>query len=229
MKDVQKFGGIGALLQAGFFAALLVLDLFVLPGPSTLNEPAKALPFAATSPLLSILSLIYIPLFFGIILVALALYDRLQADSPGLVRFATVAGLIGAVLFVARGMIGFTGLAQLTHEYVQNPAGAGGAYLALRFVVSGLNVAAVFAVGWTILLASWAALQTGKLSRALNYVGLLAGAVGILSSVIPYGGLIGSGITLVWSVWLAVMLLVPQLERREAAVPAGARSAAGKQ
>jgi hypothetical protein len=108
---------------------------------------------------LTILSLIYVPLFFGILLVALALYDRLQADSPGLVQFATVAGLVSSVLFLARAMIGFAALAQLTQLYPHNPAGAGATYLALRFIVSGLNVAAVFAVGWTILLASWAALR----------------------------------------------------------------------
>jgi hypothetical protein len=222
MKDVQKLGGMGALLQAAFFAALLILDLLVLPGPGTLNNPAKALPFAANSPLLTILSLIYVPLFFGIILVSLALYDRLQVGSPGLVRFATVAGLISAVLFLARAMIGFTALAQLTQLYPNNPTGAGAAYIALRFIVSGLNVAAVFAVGWAILLASWAALRTGRLSRPLSSLGLLAGTVGILSSVIPYGGLIGAAITLVWALWLAAVLLLPQPIKHQTPVPARA-------
>ena|SRR5712691_9700813 len=83
MKDFQKVGGVGAFLQAAFFVMLFVYIFVVLPsqglaGPTALNDPAKALPFAANSPILSLVNLIFVPLVIGIILVVLALYERFK-------------------------------------------------------------------------------------------------------------------------------------------------------
>ncbi len=221
MKDFQKVGGVGAFLQAAFFVMLFVYIFVVLPsqglaGPTALNDPAKALPFAANSPILSLVNLIFVPLVIGIILVVLALYERLQAGSPGVVRIATAAGLVATALFLARAMIGFIAPPQLAQLYAHNPAEAGAAYLALSLVIGGLNNAAIFAVGSFQLLVSWAALRTGGLSKPLSYLGLLTGVVGILAFTIPLGGLIGAAITLVWSLWLGVVLLRAQPIKQEA-------------
>jgi hypothetical protein len=227
MKDFQKVGGVGAVLQAAFFVLLFVYVFVVLPsqglaGPTALTDPAKALPFAANSPILSLVNLIFVPLVIGIILVVLALYERLQGGSPGVVRIATAAGLVGTALFLARAMIGFVAPSPLAQLYAHNPAGAGAAYIALSSVIGGLGDAATFAVGSFQLLVSWAALQRGGLPKPLSYLGLLAGAVGILAFTIPQGGLIGAAIALVWSLWLGVVLLRVQSIKQEATATAEA-------
>jgi hypothetical protein len=63
--------------------------------------------------------------------------------------------------------------------------------------------------GLWLLLVSWAALRSGGLPRALNVVGVVAGAAGVLTVAPPldaFGALFGIG-QLVWFVWLGAFML----------------------
>ena len=64
----------------------------------------------------------------------------------------------------------------------------------------------LFALGWWVFLASWAALRAGALPRWLNYVGLLTGAVEIMGFIVPLQPL-SPLLQLVWSAWLGITLL----------------------
>ena len=73
-------------------------------------------------------------------------------------------------------------------------------------VADGLLTAAIFASGWFVFLASWAALR-GGLPKILSYLGLLFGAVSILAFAIPPFILIGVLLGIVWGIWLGIVLL----------------------
>jgi hypothetical protein len=64
--------------------------------------------------------------------------------------------------------------------------------------------------GLLTLLVSLAALRTGGFPKGLNILGLLAGAVGIIS-IVPglsemMGGIFGL-ISIIWFIWLGIVLL----------------------
>jgi hypothetical protein len=63
--------------------------------------------------------------------------------------------------------------------------------------------------GVWVLLISWAALKTDGLTKGLNFLGLLVGALGIISILPGLTDLTGLfGISqMIWFVWLGIVLL----------------------
>ena len=209
MKGLQKIGAIGALLLGVSFVLLILGDAVIEPGLG-LNSPADGINPAKVFPVVATLRLVFsIPILFGVAtsLTALALDERLQARAPAVMRISTAAGLIAASLFLAAGIFSFVGLPELAGVYADNPASVTPAVFAVAdAVATGLLTAAVFASGWWVLLASWAALR-GGLPKILNYVGLLFGAVSILAFVIPPFLAVGGFVGLVWAFWTGIALL----------------------
>jgi hypothetical protein len=211
MKNLQKIGGIAALVQGILFIVFPLFLFVILPsqglqattGPNFLADPAIVLTAASTTALVSIFGLLDVPIAVSLILIVLALHERLQADSPMMMRIAAGAGLVGTVLFLAVGMVRFTSISQLAALYSHDQAGVAAAYLAADTIVEGLNNAAVFAFGWWVLLASWAGLQTGGLPKLLCSLGLLLGVSGIITFVLPVPPVLG----IVWFPWLGAVLL----------------------
>lgn len=211
MKDLQKVGGYAAIAQGlGFVALLIILfTVFVPKGLTPPVDPAKEIAAAAGSPApFLIINLIVVLFSITIILVTLALNDRLQAGAPTRMRLAVIAATIGGALFLANGIISFTGYPPLvlTLSLTDNAA-AIATVRALDAVVEGLLSAAIFAYGASALLWGWGALSTKGLPMPLSYFVLLAGGVAVLSFVVPPFGLIGPVINVVWSLWLGWVLL----------------------
>jgi hypothetical protein len=208
MKGLQKIGAIGALLLGVAFVLLILGDAVIQPSLG-LNTPADLANPAKVFPLVSTLRLVFaVPILFGVAtsLTALALDERLQARAPALMRISTASGLAGAVLFLAAGIFSFVGLPELAGVYAENPASVTPAVFAVAdTVATGLLTAAIFASGWWVLLASWAALQ-GGLPKLLNYLGLLFGAVSILALIIPPLAAVGGFVGLVWAFWTGIAL-----------------------
>jgi len=211
MKGLQKIGGVAALIQGILFIVFPLFHFAILPslglaattGPNILADPAKVLPAASQSPLVTIFGLLDVPVAACLLLIVLALHERLQSDSPNMIRIATGSGLVGTVLFLAVGMGRFAGISQLSALYPQDQASVATAYLAASTVVEGLNSAAVFAYGWWVLLASWAGLKTGRLPKLLSYLGLLLGLTGIITFLFPVPPILG----IIWFLWLGAVLL----------------------
>ena len=215
MNGSQKAAGIGAILQGVFFAIVLVLIFAVLPGfgfqgPSDFANPAKVLPFVASQPLVAFW-LFPGDILFAVflILAVVGLYDRLQNNSPAIMRLATAAGLIATTLILANGTTG-NSVVQLARSYSQNPVASETAFLTLSLVSSngvGLVSGGIFAYGWWAVLVSWVALRAGFFPKPLNYLGVLFGAAGIGAIFIPPLGFLGPVVGIVWCVWLGVVLL----------------------
>ena len=148
---------------------------------------------------------------WGIVMVplTLALYERLKAGSPAIMQTATAIGLIWACIVIASGQVSKVGMNTVVDLYSTDPAQAVTAWLAIESVAKGLSSAGGEILGGTwVLLVSWAALRGRGLSRALNYFGVLVGAVGLFSVVIgePGTAIFGLG-KMVWSLWLGIVML----------------------
>ena len=150
---------------------------------------------------------------WGLVMVvlALALYERLKAGSPAMMQIATAIGLIWACVVIASGMVANIGMDTVVDLYGTDPSQAVTVWLAIESVADGLGGVGGEILGSTwILLVSWAALRGGELPRALNYFGVAISVAGILSVVPALFGVLGIIFGLgkiVWYIWLGIVML----------------------
>jgi hypothetical protein len=208
MNDQQKMGGVSALIAAATWVVGMVL-LFTLLAPFATGDEDPA--FLADNQAIIYIWNLIIYLVFGAFLVVLvlALFERLKAGSPAMVQTATVFGLIWAGLMFASGMVFNIGMETVLDLYGKDPAQAESVWLAVNSVHLGLGGGNEIVGGLWVLLLSWAALRAGGLPRALNYLGVLSGVAGILTLVPALemiGFIFGLGV-LVWFVWVGIVML----------------------
>ena len=211
MNNLQKIGGLAALYLAAAYLVGIVLFLFVLDYPNIV-DPAQKVALVVDKQVVIYLTNLILYVIFGVFLImlALALYERLKAGAPAMMQVATAIGIIWAGSLVASGMVANAGIAPIVALYGKDPAQAALTWLGVESVASGLGNGNGEVLGglWTLLI-SWAALRTGGLPKFLNYLGMVVGLVGIVSVIPGLSDLVGIfGISqLVWFVWLAMILL----------------------
>lgn len=209
--DLQRLGGVSALLEALIYATAIVYFLLILDYASV-TDPAEAVALlvANQASMYAMNLLAYV--VFGLLLVVLvlALHEHLQADAPVLMRPATVFGVVWAGLVVASGMIANVGAAAVVDLYATDPAGATALWMAIDPVVEGLGGGNEIVGGVWTLLVSVAAMRAGLLHRTVNYLGAVVGAAGIVSAI-PALADVGGGVFgllgLVWFAAVGVLLL----------------------
>ena len=211
MKNLQKLGGFAALYLAAAYLTGIVLFLFVLDYPS-ITEPAQKVALLVDKQMVIYITNMLMYVIFGIVLVVLtlALYERLNSASPALIRTATAIGIIWAGALIASGMVANAGIAPVVALYGKDPAQAALTWLAIESVADGLGGANGEILGGLFtLFVSWAALQVGGLPKGLGYLGILVGAVGIISIVPGLGDLSALfGMSqILWFIWLGIVLL----------------------
>lgn len=211
MKNLQKLGGFAALYLAAAYLTGIVLFLFVLDYPR-ITEPAQKVALLVDKQMVIYITNMLMYVIFGIVLVVLtlALYERLNSASPALIRTATAIGIIWAGALIASGMVANAGIAPVVALYGKDPAQAALTWLAIESVADGLGGANGEILGGLFtLFVSWAALQVGGLPKGLGYLGILVGAVGIISIVPGLGdlpALFGMS-QILWFIWLGIVLL----------------------
>src|SRR5512142_2063975 len=106
MKALQKFGGIAALYMAIAYLIGIVLFLVVLDYPS-LTDPAQKVALLVDKQMVIFSTNLLMYVFFGLFLIilSLALYDRLKVGAPVIMQMATVIGFIWAGSLMASGMV----------------------------------------------------------------------------------------------------------------------------
>lgn len=211
MKTLQKFGGLAALYMAvahliGIVIFLVVLDYLNLTDPAqkvALNVEKQAVIFSTNL-------LMYVFFGFALIVLSLALFDRMKAGAPALMQVATAVGIIWAGSLIASGMVANAGLATVVALEAKDPSQAVLVFQSIEAVANGLGNANGEILGgvWT-LLVSLAAFRAGRLTKGMNLLGAVVGAVGILT-IIPvltdFTGVFGLG-QIVWFIWLGIVLL----------------------
>ena len=212
MNDLQKMGGVAALIEAATFVVGIALAFTILAPYATGDlDPGQTVAFLADNGAILYVWNLTIYVLFGVFLVVLvlALYERLKAGSPAMAQTASAFGLIWAGLVIASGMIFSIGLGTVVDLYVEDPAQAASVWLAIASVQDGLGGGIEVVGGLWVLLVSWAALRAGGLPRALNYLGMVLGVSGLLT-VVPavevLGAVFGLGL-IVWFAWLGIVML----------------------
>lgn len=211
MNHLQKSGGIAALLHAAAYVVGLALGLALI-FPLLDAAPEQYLAFVAENQ-----ALVYLWNFISywgsaitLVLMVLALYERLKDGSPALMQTATAFGLIWAGLIIASGNLMLHNIGVVAGLYATDPAQAATAWTALQSVENGITSGNELVGSLWVLLLSAAALRTGQLNRALAILGVVLGVAGMLT-IVPalYDSLVmvfGPGM-IVWSIWLGIVLL----------------------
>ena len=211
MKTLHRAGSFAALYLAVAYLIGIVLFLVVLDYPG-ITDPVQKVTLLVEKQMVIQTTNLLMYVFFGVFLIvlSLALHDRLKSGAAAIMQVATVIGLIWAGSLIASGMVSNAGVAPVIALYAHDPAQAAWAWQGIESVASGLgNGNGEILGGLWALLVSLAALRAGGLPRGLNILGLLVGAVGIVS-VLPGLADLAAGfglIQIIWFVWLGIVLL----------------------
>ncbi|MBE0672620.1 MAG: DUF4386 family protein [Anaerolineales bacterium] len=211
MKTLQRSGGIAALYMAlshliGLVIFIVVLDYINITDPMqklAMNVEKQTVIFATNL-------LMYVFFGFALIVLSLALYDRIKSGAPALMQAATAVGIIWAGSLIASGMAANAGLSTVVALYAKDPTQAALTFQAIESITNGLGNANGEILGGSLtLLVSLAALRTGGLPKGLNILGVSVGAVGIITIIPALNALVavfGLG-QIIWFVWLGIVLL----------------------
>ena len=225
MTKLQKWGGMAALYEAlayiiGFVGFIAVVNVGGIADPLE-----KVAAIVTNQGLLTALHLIvYVAWGATLVVLSLALHERLDGKRSALARTATAFGIIWAVLVIASGMIYNVGMETVAGLQAANPDQAATVWLAIESVFNGLGGGVEVVGGIWVLLLSMAGLRSGNFGRAFNYLGYVVGAAGVISVVPAIAEISASifGLTqIVWFAWLGVaMLRQPKTATQEIITPA---------
>ncbi|MCB0014030.1 MAG: DUF4386 family protein [Anaerolineales bacterium] len=221
MSKLQKWGGAAALFEAlayiiGFIGFIAVVNVGGIADP--LDKVAAIV--ANQGMLTALMLIVYVAWGASLVVLTLALHERLNGKNSALARTATAFGIIWSVLVIASGMIYIVGMETVVALQATNPEQAATVWLAIGSIFNGLGGGVAVVGGIWVLLLSVAGLRGGYFGRGLHYLGYLVGAAGVVS-VIPAAAEISASIfgltQIVWFAWLGINML-----RRPAPVTQGA-------
>lgn len=207
----RRASGLAALYLAAALVAAMFYFLVGTDMPSV-TDPGEEVQLLIDHQLgLHVMYLIaYVAFGLVLVLLALGLHDRLSAIDAALSRLAAAVGLIWAGVLVASGMVFIVGMNSVVDLHATDPAAAVVAWQGIYPVTLGLGGAGGEVLGGTfVLLVSLVALRGHAFSTWLSWVGLVAGAAGIVSTVpglAPVAVIFGL-LVIVWLVGLGVTLL----------------------
>ncbi|MCK4898321.1 MAG: DUF4386 family protein [Anaerolineales bacterium] len=211
MKNLQKMGGIAALYIAAVYVVIFVVFIFLMDYLIVVDPVQQVALIADNQAIMYIMNLImFVAVGIFLVVLALALYERLKAGSPAIMQIATAIGLIWACLLIGSGMVANSGIETVVDLYGKDPAQAVTVMLAIEPVADGLGCEFELPGSLWVLLISWTALRAGGLPKALNYLGVVLAVAGILT-VFPAAREVARPVfalgQLVWFMWLGIVML----------------------
>ena len=207
----QRVGG-----WAGLYAALALLGampyfLLVVDYPSATKAADKvSLVVENYASMYAVYIATYVLFGMAVGLVGLTLYDRLAAAAPSMVRAATGVALLWSFALVTSGMVFTYGMTTIVDLHDTDPAQAKQTWQAIEPVAMALGGAGGELLGGTwVLLLSLVALHARALARAVCWLGIVIGVLGITSVVPPlHNAAIAFGLLqIVWFLCIAWILL----------------------
>jgi hypothetical protein len=208
MKNLQKMGGIAALYAGAAYVVGMMGFLLVVGWP---DDPVAQVAVLVNNQVSQHILYLIVYQVWAIFLVVLtlALYERLKANSPAMMQIVTAIGVIWATVVIASGMIFNIGMDNVVNLYGKDPDQATTVWLAIESVCNGIGGGNEILGGLWMLLISWVALRAGIFPRALNYLGVAIGGAGILSALPGLGevGMIFGLLQIVWFIWLGIVML----------------------
>ena len=207
----QRVGSLAAFYLALAFLAAIPYFLLVVDYPGATTAADKV---ALIAEHYSSMYVMYLAtyVFFGMAIgvVALSLWDRLRSAAPATVRIATGIGLLWSFALVASGMVFVYGMTTVEPLVASDHVQAVTTWQAVEPVALALGGAGGELLGglW-VLLISLVVLRRGGLPKALGWLGVFIGAVGLVSVVpsLKDAAIAFGMLQIVWFVWLGVTLL----------------------
>jgi hypothetical protein len=197
IKNLQKMGGIAALGHTTTLVMGMVLS-FTLMFPLLDAAPGQAQKFLSDNRTLVYLWTLLVDWGSAItlVIVLLALFERLKAGSPALMQVAAIFGFLWAGLTISTSNLMLHNFGVVANLSGSAPAQAAAWTALVRSI-------------WVLLL-SLAAVRTGGLIRAPGYLGMFLGIVGILTMIPALAEIMfmifGPGM-MVWYAWVGIVML----------------------
>jgi hypothetical protein len=207
---MQKAGAIAALYIAFAYLAAIPYFLVLVNYPGVVDPVQKVILLRdnyLSMYLMHLFSFEFVAL--ALIIVTLALYQRLKERAPSTAPVAAVVGLIWACLLLASVMVFNYGMGAVVRLYATDPSQAVSAWQVIEPIAGALGGTGGQILGavWFLLL-SGAALRTKVLPTALNWLGVGIGTAGILSLVPGLSGpdAVFGLLQIVWFFWLGIVM-----------------------
>jgi hypothetical protein len=211
MRNLQWAGGIAAGVEAlAYIVGFGVMATLLNPGDTQAWTAADKLAFVLERRTLFELwtVLIYVVASGALLVLAVALHERLKDRSPAM-QIATPVGVIWAGLVIASGMISIRGLQAAVTLQAKDPTLAVSTWVAVNVVQDALGGGIEIVGGVWSLMISAVAWRAGALPKALNVLGAIVGVAGILtvfSSLKDLVMVFGLG-QIPWFIGLGVVML----------------------
>ncbi len=209
MNNLQKLGGVAAILEATIYLAAFYVYGVVLDFPTESGAAQKLAFLSDNQFVLSLMNLIGYVLF-GILLavLVLAIHEQLKKDSSILAPAGAVFGIIWVGLVIASGMVANIGLASVIELATTDTEKAATVWFAIATVVEGLGGGNEVVGGLWVLCVSIAAMRNGYLSKTLHVLGIVVGSAGI-ATIYPAEVLTEIfGISqIIWFIWIGLSML----------------------
>lgn len=217
MNTYQKAGGFAALAHAfAYLAGIAIAVTLVFPvlegSGSGYFELVKNKQWLLHGWIL----LCYWGSAISVIVMALSLYYQLKNGASFLVQTATVFGIIWAGLIIASANLMLNDFRMIAQLYAKDPSIAASAWTILEAVENGIVSGNELVGSLWVSLLSVAALRSNKLPKALNYLGVSLGIVGLCTltpDILLFPGAafaFGIGM-MIWSLGLGIILLKMKL------------------
>ena len=208
---MQKAGGIAALYIGAAYLAAIPYFLLVVDYPSVVDPVQKVVLLRDNHvSMYAMHVLVFMFVAFALIVVTLALYQRLKERASSTVQVAAAVGLIWACLLLASVMVFNYGMGVVVELYATSPAQAVSTWQVIEPVAEALGSSGGEILGgvW-ILLLSAAALRANAFPKVLNWLGAGIGVTGILSLAPALNSLtvVFGLLQIVWFIWLGIVML----------------------
>ncbi|MBI5543044.1 MAG: DUF4386 family protein [Deltaproteobacteria bacterium] len=208
MTNMRKAGGIAAVVAAAtyvFAMGLFATTMKPMADESIVFEQYMAFLSAHETLVFAWHSSMYFVNGICLVVLVLALHERLRDGSPRLAKIASAFGFIWVALVFLSGLILNGGTSALLKLYDRAPAQAEALKHALDAITSGIDSSDRLLGSLWVGLVSVAALRTKDFAQAINLFGLAIGAAGLVGTAVPglaaVSYIFGLG-AIVW--WLAL-------------------------
>jgi hypothetical protein len=194
MSFFQKAGPASAFLNAGL-AVLSLFVAFVMIGPAALSDRAVFVDLALHNPAPLFIQdgLKFVSAGVSVIVIG-ALYYQLRESAPKRSLWAVIFGALALLCLLTNAILSLVATSQA--------ANLGSTGEQLNLMIGILGMAAIFFNGPWYLLNGSASLKSQKLPKPLAILGLVMGTM----SLLPLLGVLVLLLSLVWSIWLGLVL-----------------------
>jgi len=203
---LQRIGGVAAVVYYLLLVFFIVFGAVLLPRLGLVEpwnpDPVKNITAWTDSPSTFFFGdLGFLLLGFASIVIVLALRERMEADTPSIMRIALIGASIACALYIAHAVIEIIGFPLIITANDTSALRAGMA------VTLGLGIGGSHAMGWAWLLSGCAALKTAALPKMLACLLILTGILSMILFAVPPVMPVGTIAAIVSGLWLGIVLL----------------------